>query len=285
MYWLQRLQEPKFWLLGIAAAIATLHLTLVDRISNAELFATSFLFWLAAGSLVWDKRHTLTLRSSATSSILGACLLGLVLLRSTSLPDSNFFLRAVPFVSMLGLCLLASGARKLRQYWKELLIFGLLTLHPALELLLQLLDLPTLTAKAATFLLWYSGVDVQRQGVFLQLPTGRVEVYGACSGLQSILQMLNISVLFLLMVPVRPLQRLWCISVAVLLGFVVNSARVSLMAILVAFSQKNAFDYWHSGDGSLIFSMIAVLLFGGFCWLAFLRSSRKHLDEGAQANG
>lgn len=286
MDWVERLKEPKYWLLGITAAIAALHLTLVNQANEQELLATSFLFWLVAGSLVWDRRQVLSLESSPIASLLGAFLLALVFLKGSSQVSSSLILSSLPFIALLGVGLLASGVKGLRQYWKELLLFGLLGLNPVIKLILEAIDLPSLTAKAATFILWYTGFQVQRQGVFLLLPTGRVEVYGACSGVQSILQMVNISVLFLLMIPnqLRWIQRILCVGVAVLLGFIVNSARVALMAILVAFSQKGAFQYWHDGQGSLIFSVIAVLLFGAFCWLAFLRSSSNPSDPGEAAN-
>jgi cyanoexosortase A len=205
MNWSNRLQNPQFWLLGIAGAIVGLHLALVDRTGNQELFATSALFWAAAASLLWDKRHTLKLESGTVASSIGAVLLALVFLRSASLSEANQFLRFMPIVALFGLALLASGQRNLRQYRREFLIFGLFAAYPILEILLRLLDLSTLTAKVASFMLWYSGFPVQRQGVFLQLATGRVEVYEACSGLHSTLQMLSVSVLFVLTVTVRPL--------------------------------------------------------------------------------
>lgn len=281
MSWIQRLQDPKFWLLGISTSTIAMHLTLVNRAGNNELFATSCLFWMVAGLLVWDRRQSLPLQSGPIASLLGALLLVLVFLRSAAMPESAAVLRALPLMAVVGLGLLASGGRQLRIYWKEILIFALFAAYPLLELILQLIDLSQITAKSATFMLWYSGFQVQRQGVFLNLPTGRVEVYGACSGLASILQMLSVSVLFLLMVQVRSRkQQILCVVMAVLLGFLVNSARVALMAVLVSFSQKVSFEYWHSGDGSLIFSMIAVALFGGFCWLVFLRSPRTAGSEG-----
>ncbi len=276
MSWIQRLYEPKFWLLGLSTSLIALHLTLVNRTGNSELLATGCLFWMAAGTLVWERRQSLSLQSGPITSFLGALLLGFVFLRSFALPESTTVLRLLPLVAVFGVMLLASGARQLRGYWKEILIFTLFAAYPVLELMLKLVDLSQITAKSATFMLWYSGFAVQRQGVFLNLPTGRVEVYGACSGLASILQMLNVSILFLLMVEVRSRRKqIFCVVVAMLLGFLVNSARVALMAVLVSFSQKVSFEYWHSGDGSLIFSMIAVVLFGGFCWLAFLRHPSK----------
>ena len=50
-----------------------------------------------------------------------------------------------------------------------------------------------------------------------------------------------------------------CIAVvSFALFFLVNGVRVALMAVLVALSDGEAFEYWHLGDGSLIFSAIAV---------------------------
>ncbi|MGI0488321.1 cyanoexosortase A [Pantanalinema rosaneae CENA516] len=280
-----RLQEPRFWFLSSAAAFAALHLTLVNRAGHSELLTTSLLFWVVAASLIWEQRHSLTFDSSLGAGAIGAAIIGFTLLRSTALPDATTFLHLLPLVCFFGLALLASGWRGLRQYWKELLIFGLLAIHPFLEIFLQVINLSKLTAMTAAFLLKYMGFLVERDGIFLNMPTGRVEVYAACSGIQSTLQMLNISVLFLMMFPLRnPLQRFFCLSVGVLLGYFVNALRVALMAILVAFSNRQAFEYWHGGDGSLIFSALAVVLFGGFCWVTFLRNSNQKPDSGVEAN-
>lgn len=285
MDWSQKLQEPKFWLLAIAAAVAAVHLTLLSRADNSDIFATSLLFWLAAGSLIWDNRDTYQFDSKLVPSLVGVLLLGLILLRITFSPDSASSAWLLPFIATLSLGLLASGFKGLRQYWKQLVIFGLLALYPLLKLTLQAIDLSELTAMAAAFNLSYLGFPVQRQGVFLVMPTSRVEVYGACSGIQSILQLLCISVLFLLMFP---LQHRWQTALtmvaAVVIAFVVNAVRVALMAILNNAGDKNAFDYWHLGQGSLIFSAIAVFVFGLFCWLAFLRSPSQKPDSGAQEN-
>lgn len=273
MDWLERLQEPKYWLLGIVAAIATIHLTLIDRTSNEELFAISGLFWMVAGLLIWEKRDELNLESQVPASAAGWGILAVLLLLSASLPTSNMFLCGFPLFALLATALLASGAGGLRQYWKELVIFTLLAAYPVIEIVLQSFDLPTLTAKAANMMLWYTGFDVKRQGVFLDLPgRGRVEVYAACSGLHSIMQMISVSVLFLLMFPLKKRwQGVACVVVAIALGFLVNAARVCLMALLVGTPN---FQFWHDGQGSLVFSVISVSLFGAFCWFAFLRNPK-----------
>ncbi|XGV95122.1 MAG: cyanoexosortase A [Leptolyngbya sp. BL-A-14] len=281
---LTRLQKPTFWLLGTTTVMAALHLTLLRRSADAELqqegFATYLLLWCAVGSLVWERRQTLVLQAGSTGTTIGGGLLLGLLLLTANLPDYGFFLRGFPLGVVLGLGLLASGFRGLHQYWKELLIFAVLMLNPLLKLGLNLINLPKLTAQAAAFMLWYTGFDVRLDGISLLLPTGRVDVYGACSGVSSILQMLNISVLFVLMFPLSVMPQLLAVLVAVFIGFVVNAARVALMAVLVAFSQKSAFDYWHTGDGSLIFAAIAMGLFGLVCWFAFLRAASPAVDTG-----
>ena len=285
MDWSKQLQEPKFWLLAIVSAIAVLHLTLLNRINDPDIFATSILFWMAAGSLIWDRRETLNMESGLVPSLAGVVVLALLLLRSSFSPDSLSTAWALPLFAMLAVGLLASGFKGLRQYWREFIIFGLLALYPVLKLSLQAIDLSELTAIAAAFNLSYLGFPVQRQGVFLVMPSSRVEVYGACSGLQSILQLLSISILFLLMFPLSKLwQRIVCVISAIVIAFSVNSFRVALMTILNNIGNKGAFDYWHEGDGSLIFSAIAVAVFGGFCWFFFLRKPTQKPDSGAHEN-
>ncbi|PSF37980.1 cyanoexosortase A [Aphanothece hegewaldii CCALA 016] len=269
MEWTKYLQKSTYWLLALGVALATLHLTILDRSSEPNLMSLSILLWLAIGSLLWDKRHNLHLESDFVSTLVGFSLIMLILLRG--LAPSGYHLKISPFVSGVGLALMASGVKRLYDYWKELLILGLLVLYTPFANILQAIDLPLLTAKVSTFILWFNGFNVYREGVNINLPTGKVEVYGACSGIDSILLMFNIAVLFFLLIPIKPIQRIVCLVLAIILGFIVNAFRVALMAILVAARNTEAFEYWHGNDGSLIFSVIGVVLFGLFCWFAYVR--------------
>lgn len=281
----QTLKEPKYWLLALVAGLAAIHLTLLSRVDNSELFSTSLLFWLAAGSLIWDRYQTLNLESNLTASVLGALIVIGMLTRVGLSPDSVSSAWMLPLVAGLGTGLLASGFKGLKQYWREFIIFGLLAIYPVLQFILAAIDLSEITAKAASFVLLYFGFPVRLQGVFLLMPSSRVEVYSACAGIQSILQLLSVSVLFLLIFPLRShVQKVLCVVSAVVISFVVNTLRVALMAILNNAGDKNAFAYWHEGQGSLIFSAIAVLVFGCFCWFFFLRTPNQKPDSGPQGN-
>lgn len=269
MEWVKYLQKPTYWLLALGVALSTLHLTILDRSGEHNLMSLSILFWLAIGSLLWDKRYSLKLESDTVSTLVGFSLIMLILFRG--LAPSGYHLRISPFVSAVGLALMASGVKRLHHYWKELFILSLLVLYTPVTNFLQAIDLPLLTAKVSTFMLWIAGFQAYREGVFINLPTGKVEVYGACSGIESIFLMLSIGILFFLLIPIGHLQKAICLVLAVFLGFVVNCVRVAIMALLVASRNMEAFDYWHGKDGSLIFSVISVAIFGLFCWFMYVR--------------
>lgn len=267
--WLKQIQEPKYWLLAIAAGLIGLHLTLTSRTENADLFGTMLLFWGVVCFLIWERHESLTLESGVFSSLFGASLIAFILLKSSSISGYDFFLRATPFLSGISLAMLASGTTGLKQYWQELLILAYTAIPPGL--IGVFVNVSLLTAKFSNFMLHYLGFEVKRQGVFLILEKGSIEVYHGCSGVNAILQLLGLALVFLLMFPTTAGQKIVVPIVAVLIAFMVNAARVALMAVLVSLSQPEAFKYWHEGNGSVIFSMIAVFIFGIFCWFAILK--------------
>lgn len=270
---LKHLKIAKFLLLGIAASLIAIHLTLTWKRGYTDLWAMSILVWVVVCHLVWKKRNTLSLETGVISSLIGTLIIAAVVFESTF--PINKFPYISPFFSALGLGLIASGFKGLKQCWQELLVL----FFPGLAYVtIYLIDLSELTAKFTTFLLWYVGFQVYRQEVNIILTTGVVEVNKACSGLQSIFQLWELAVLFLVTFPTGIRQKLLMPIVASLLGFVTNGVRVALMVILIAAGNQNAFEYWHTGDGSLIFSMIAVFIFGLFC-LFLLR-----LDEPEKQN-
>ncbi|MEG4572796.1 cyanoexosortase A [Microcoleus sp. N3A4] len=276
--WLKHVQEPKYWLLGIASGLIALHLTLTSRTNDTDLFGTMLLFWGVVAFLIWERHESLTLESGVFSSLFGASLIALILLKSSSISGGyDYFIRVVPFLCGISLALLASGTKGLKQYWQELLILAYTAIPPGL--IGVFVDVALLTAKFSAFLLHYLGFEVVRKGVFLILEKGSVEVYHGCSGVNAMLQLLGLALVFLLMFPTTTGQKIVLPFVAIITAFLVNAARVALMAVLVSLSQPEAFKYWHAGNGSVIFSMIAVFIFGLFCWFAILKDEPQNKEK------
>ncbi len=265
---IQSLTGRGTWLVILASSLVLFHLEAVWKLSNGdtEALVTYVLFLGSIGSLLWAKRASLQLESSAVASVVGATLLALVLLKGSSF--YNVFAQISPLVSALGLALIASG-RHLKQYALEFLLVATLVSTPLFEWLFSqhLQTISTLSAKYAYLILWYTGFSVVSIGSKIILPTGSVDVYIACSGFQSMLQLFKISILFLAMFPTAGWWRKLVLPLAaVATAFLVNGFRVALMAILNASDDPFAFKYWHNGDGSNIFSMIAMLLFAALAY-------------------
>lgn len=273
---LKLLENPKYWLLAIATGLIAIHITLTGRSDNIDVFGTSLLFWGAGSLLLWEKKDSLDFESDAVSTFVGILPIALVLLKSLSISGYDIFLRVSPLISTLGLALIASGFKGLKQYWQELLIVGFIAIPPGL--ILKFIDVAPVTAKFTHFILHYLGVDVTRQGVHLIVEQSSLEVASGCTGISTILQLLGLAMLVLLMFPSNLTQKILVIVAATVVGFVVNGARVALMTYLLAYYGQKAFEYWHYGDGSLIFSTIAVAIFGLFCWFTVLRDEPNNLQ-------
>ena len=159
-----KIKDIRYWLLGIVAGLQTICLTLVWKADDTGHFGMSLLFLFAIGSLTWEKRDNLKFESEVLPSIVGIALIGWVLWESVNLADGNI-MRLLPFTSALGVALLASGFKGLKQYWQELIILFFLGVPSIIASLL--FDIAPLTAKFSAFLLHYFGFDVVSEGVFI----------------------------------------------------------------------------------------------------------------------
>src|SRR4028119_1349046 len=121
---LKHVQEPKYWLLGIASGLIALQLTLTSRTTDSDVFGTMLMFWGVVVFLIWERHESLTFESGVFASFFGASLIALILLKSSSIFEYDFFIRATPILSGISLALLASGTKGLKQYWQEILILG-----------------------------------------------------------------------------------------------------------------------------------------------------------------
>ena len=265
-----------FGLIIIATGLVTLNMTLLWKLGDIAHFWMSIVFWLAVGSLLWEKQDILKQsegKSDVLSIVAGTILIAFILFKSAIVSSKvDPFLRIAPFLSGLGLLLIAVGFQDLKQYWRELVI---LFFHGIPSVITSPIVgiITSITAKFAYYSLWYVGFNVTSEGNYVALPTGRVFVDGGCSGLEAMNYLLGLSVVCLLMFPTKQNKAL-VIGVAVACGFIINVFRVAGMALLVASYRLDLFKYWHEGEGSLVVGMIAVILFGIFYQYMLKRDSK-----------
>ena len=277
---IKSIKTPSFWLLVIAAGLVAINLTLFWKMGNVAHAGMSALFLLAIGSMLWDKRHNLELESNLSATLLGTLLITWVLFISSSMPETKEdpLLSVAPFVSGVGVSLIASGFRGLKQFRPELIIVFFLGVPRVL--IESVVDISPVTAKVSSFILHYLGFQVfLREGIYIHLPQGAVKVFYGCSGMESMTYVLGLSVVCLIMFPIKKSDRFFVPIVAIITGFLVNACRVALLAILSNEGQQESFIYWHEGEGSLIFGMIAVAIFGLFYWFLINRADATERNE------
>ncbi|MGF1491992.1 MAG: cyanoexosortase A [Microcoleaceae cyanobacterium] len=257
-------KSPPFWLFIIGSGLIAIHLTLVWKTNAVNLLGAGLLYWAAIAFRIWQRRRQLQWQSDALASLLGLISIAILLLKSASVLVGAKFLALMPLALILSWALLASGCRGFGQYWAELLALSILGFPQLLES--WLIDISPQTAQATALLLWYGGFDVTlRDQVFVELPRGSVEVYLGCSGIEGILHLLGIAFLYLLIFPTPRTHKIILPIAAVVIAFVTNTFRVAIMTVLVAQNRQDAFAYWHHGEGSLLFSILAVLILKGCC--------------------
>ena len=261
------LQNSKFCFFGIAIGLSVLHLLLTWRVvGDIDRLIVSALFWGAALCLLWRKQDDVNLESGIFSSFFGLLLMTLVLVKSFSLFwFESSFLKILPLMAAIGLGLLASGIKGLKQYWRELSLVVLLCIPESLlvETINQIFNITTLTAQFAVFILWYLGFDVTRQGAHVILPHNSVWVAPHCTGISTALLLIKLSVVLILISPTDWSKKVLVSLSSVFMTFVVSGIRVALIATVV--SNQEAFNYWHGAEGNQIFSTISILLFGLLC--------------------
>ncbi|MBD2297280.1 cyanoexosortase A [Nostoc sp. FACHB-190] len=267
------LKNIELWLLGIGSSLVAINLTLVARKDETTNFCINVLFFIVIFTLLKEKKQKLNFDSGLLSSSIGLIFISFIFIISLFQINIGILSLFPPLFSGFGLALLASGYKGLKQYYKELLLLCFLTIRNLLFLIT--IDLSILTAKLSTAILWYTGFKVTRSGIIVSLPTGTIEVYSGCSGIDMILDLVSLAVLFIFMFDFKSYQKIMLPILATIIGFIVNGFRVSLMAILVAQGDKQAFEYWHEGDGSLIFAMIASIFLCCFCWFLLSRNENE----------
>ncbi|MDJ1183562.1 cyanoexosortase A [Roseofilum casamattae] len=269
----------KYLLLAIATSVLAIHLTVSWRFSS-DLNQLSMMAFggISLLSLLWEKHNNLTLKSGLKSSLLGSLLIGWIAVRSLSISAPDDVLREVsPLISGVGVALLASGFRGLKQYWRSLLILAIISVPATLlpGIIDSILGISLNTAKTVTFVLWYFGFEPVRQGTEIFWQTGGVEVNNSCSGINVTILLSQLAGILALRYSFSKISILLSFSSAIAITFMMNVMRIIVLLFLNARSQDSAFQYWHHGDGAQLFSTTIILIFGLVCYVLLKREELK----------
>jgi len=259
------------WLL-LAAAVATQNVAVINSSQNSHTGVFALLVWGGALICMEDLIESLEPNPRKWGLVLGSIGIFWVLLRTARILfwDGIIFIMApLAGIFLVLLCLPLRQIPKLRE---SLICLWMLPSFAVLTRTLPEEPLSLLTAKGAA--LWVSilGVPVTVQARNVLLDGGGVTVLGGCNGLDMIAQIVCVALIFMMAFPIKSnISRILILIAAPLVGLFSNTIRIALLAMITTTGQGKGdwwFEFFHTEMGSLIFSGVAVFIFGLiYLWL------------------
>ena len=257
---------PRNLWLTLAAAVAIQNIAVFHTSQSEHITVFALLVWGGAVICMEDQFEDLKPRPAAWGLVLGTLLLLWVLARSAVIVHWEGLLFALAPIAGFALALMEEQPGRIGRFRDPLLCLMLL---PAFSLLMRTLPeapISLLTARISGLWLGGLGLDVLVNARSVLLPGGGVQVMGPCNGLDMMAQILCVAVIFQLAFPIRSwASRLQVFLVAPLIGLICNTFRIALLALFAGYGHSKGswlFDFFHEDTGSLIFSGVAVLMFG-----------------------
>lgn len=274
------LRARELWL-ALAALVALQNLLVLHTTQDSPtLVVFALLLWGGALICLEDQLPTLDPSPGRTGLLVGGVLLVAVLFRAGRILHYDAVVYPLTVLAGLSLALLCVPLRQLGRFRDPLLILLLMPLNKLLEVIAPVPSLSRATALASGVLLQALGFEASVDGPQVLLPGGSVSVWGACTGIDMILQVSAIAVIFLLAFPLQGWpQRMLMLAAAPLIGFVSNVGRIALLAVIHAEGGTGGrwwFAFFHDSNGSLVFAAVGVSVFA----LLYLRVLERQLSPG-----
>jgi cyanoexosortase A len=261
------------WLL-IAATVAIQNIVVFHTSQNESMTVFALLIWGGALICMEDLIEKLHPSPNYVAALFAAFMLLFVLIRTSLILHSDGVIFLLPPIAALALVLLVKEPRSISKFRDSLLCVLLFPANALLNRVIPEVPMSLLTAKVAAFWLSILGLDPIVNGRDIFLKGGGVTVLGSCNGLDMISQVVCISIIFLLAFRLRSaISRTLILSLAPVIGLLSNTIRIALLTILSANGSGHGYGFWfdffHKDTGSLIFSGLAVFVFGSI-YMRFL---------------
>lgn len=216
--------------------------------------------------LIWDERAKLAALRIQPSwwglVILAFALMALVM----GTVSSGFFL------ARLSLLLLVCGVVVFLAGWKHLAAVSfplafLILMIPSSTLVDQItFPLQILASKSATFLLTAVGVPAVREGNIILLPSARLEVAEACSGIRSLFSLITLTIIYGYLSETKTGVRVLLVLIALPVSILANALRIGVTGLVVEYwGLEGAQGTMHLLSGWLIFAGSLLLIFFLHC--------------------
>lgn len=225
-------------------------------------YAHGFFVPVFALFLLWERRAKLAaLRIQPAWSGLVMLLFALRALILGSNKSEFLLYRISVLLFIAGIVVFLAG-------WKHLAAISfplafLVLMIPSSTLLEQItFPLQIIASKSASFLLMLAGVPAIREGNIILLPTARLEVAEACSGIRSLFSLLTLTIVYGYLAETKIRIRVLLALLAVPISILANALRIAVTGLLVEnWGVERAQGTIHMLSGWLVFAASLALVF------------------------
>ncbi len=212
----------------------------------------------------------------ATAVLLSGAIIIKLIIEKLGVPIG---MRSVPFFILLAYWGFQYGPAAIKKYWRELLLLFVLgipdrtLMMPLVMPLLLLFDMETLSHATASVATVVTGIltgwdDLRVIGTHIHAPNVISNVYEPCDGGRIVDFMVRLTIMLIVAFPVKRYKWLIILFISMAVGWLVNVGRVTAMVLIANTGDMAAFEYWHTGEGSKIFNLTAIIL---FCSIAYFQ--------------
>jgi exosortase len=211
---------------------------------------------LIAGYVLWQDRERV-MNIPLNPSWLG---LGLVVLGFLSMivgiRGADFFIARMGFlISLVGIVWTLGGTNLLKGVWFPLFILLFMIRIPTFIYTQITFPLQLLASRVAEQLLTLVGIPVFRDGNILELPSQRLSVVEACSGIRSLMSLSLLSLVYGYIFDSKSWMRWVLLALSAPIAIAVNGLRVTLTGVMSEVDKDLAAGPYHSAEGFLMWGM------------------------------
>jgi exosortase len=226
-------------------------------------FSHGFLVPVFAAYLVWAKRKRL-LEIRIVPNWLGVVVTAVALVvLLLGVFGAELFLSRVSLVILLaGLVLCFGGWQLLKELQFALLVLLLAIPIPFIIFNEITLPLQVLASKLASALLPLFGVPVLREGNVIELPSMKLEVAEACSGIRSLISLFTLSIFYGYFLEKSFLRRAVLALASIPIAIAANAVRILGTGLCVQYwDPDKALGFFHEFSGWVMFLVSLACLF------------------------
>jgi exosortase len=252
------LVEMAWFLVLLALLFFPVLSTMVKEWATLEEMGHGFFVPLVAGYMVWNDRERILAQPVKPCPAASLLLIWAFFQMILGFLGADFFVARIAFlIALIGVVWTLAGTAVLRTLLFPLFVLLFMIRIPLFVYQQMTFPLQILASKLATALLQGLSVPVLRDGNILELPSQRLEVIEACSGIRSLLSLTFLALTYAYIFDKRGWMRPVLFVCAIPIAIASNAIRITFTGILSEYSPSLAEGFFHSFEGWVLF-MVAL---------------------------